>query len=58
VILTLLEAQERNNTRYEDRWPFLFNTVINNLDLRELELSRRQYTWANNLPTPTYEKLD
>jgi hypothetical protein len=35
---------EKNNSRYEDRWPFLFNDVINNLDLRELELSGRQYT--------------
>jgi hypothetical protein len=59
VILILLEVQEReNNTRFEDRWPFLFNRVINNLELRELELSGRQFTWTNNLSTPTYEKLD
>jgi endonuclease/exonuclease/phosphatase family metal-dependent hydrolase len=32
--------------------------VINGLDLRELELSGRQYTWANNLQSPTLEKLD
>jgi endonuclease/exonuclease/phosphatase family metal-dependent hydrolase len=32
--------------------------VINNLDLSELELPERQYTWANNLQTPTFEKLD
>jgi hypothetical protein len=32
--------------------------VINSLDLRELELSRRQYTWPNNLQTPTFDKLD
>jgi exonuclease III len=50
--------QEKNNDRYEDRWPFLFNAVINSLNLRELELSGRQYTWANNLQIPTYEKLD
>jgi endonuclease/exonuclease/phosphatase family metal-dependent hydrolase len=49
---------EKNNNRYNDRWPFLFNVVINNLNLREIELSRRQYTWASNLETPTYEKLD
>lgn len=30
---------EKNNNRYEDRWPFLFNAVINSLDLRELQLS-------------------
>jgi hypothetical protein len=32
--------------------------VINNLDLREIVLSGRQFTWANNLPTPTFVKLD
>jgi hypothetical protein len=32
--------------------------IDDSLDLRELELSRRQYTWINNLETPTYEKLD
>jgi endonuclease/exonuclease/phosphatase family metal-dependent hydrolase len=50
--------REKNNLRYDDRWLLLFNAVINSLDLRELELSGRQYTWANNLQTPTYEKLD
>jgi hypothetical protein len=50
--------REKNNLRYEDRWLFLFNVVISNLDLREVELSGRQYTWVNNLQTPTYEKLD
>jgi hypothetical protein len=48
----------KNNDRYDDRWPFLFNVVINTLNLRELEVSGRQYTWANNLQIPTYEKLD
>jgi hypothetical protein len=50
--------KENNNDRYSDRWPFLFNTVIDSFDLREIELSGRQFTWANSLPTPTYEKLD
>jgi exonuclease III len=50
--------REKNNNRYDDRWPFLFNAVINSLNLREIELSGRQYTWANNLLKPTYEKLD
>jgi endonuclease/exonuclease/phosphatase family metal-dependent hydrolase len=49
---------EKNNLRYNDRWLFLFNVVINSLDLRELELSGRQYSWASNLQTATYEKLD
>ena len=49
---------EKNNNRFNDRWPFLFNAVIDSLDLRELELSGRKFTWANSLKTPTFEKLD
>jgi endonuclease/exonuclease/phosphatase family metal-dependent hydrolase len=26
--------------------------------LKEIRILGRQYTWANNLPDPTYEKLD
>ena len=36
----------------------MFNAVIESLDRREIDLSGRQYTWANNLENPTYEKLD
>ena len=50
--------QEKNNDRFDTRWPFLFNVVIDSLDLRELTLSGRQYTWANNRSIPTVEKLD
>jgi hypothetical protein len=50
--------KEKNNNRYNDRWSSLFNAVINSLDLRELELSGRQFTWTNNLQVPKYEKLD
>jgi hypothetical protein len=37
---------------------FLFNVVIDGLNLREIEMSGRKYTWANSLQHPTYEKLD
>jgi endonuclease/exonuclease/phosphatase family metal-dependent hydrolase len=49
---------EKSNGRFDDHWPFLFNTVIDSLDLREVSMIGRQFTWANNLPEPTYEKLD
>ena len=49
---------EKNNDRYDDRWPFLFNAVINSRDLREIELSGRKFTWANSLPEPSFERLD
>jgi hypothetical protein len=50
--------QEKNNDRYDDRCPFLFNVVIDGLDLRELKLSNRKFTGANSRETPTYEMLD
>ena len=48
-------ASEKNNERYDDKWPFLFNAIIDGLDLREIEMSGRKFTWANSLPTPTYQ---
>ncbi|WVZ69841.1 hypothetical protein U9M48_018567 [Paspalum notatum var. saurae] len=41
--------QEKSKGNFKNRWPFLFNAVIDVYNLRELELSRRQFTWANNL---------
>jgi endonuclease/exonuclease/phosphatase family metal-dependent hydrolase len=37
---------------------FLFNDVIDRLDLREIEMSGHKFTWANSRRVPTYEKLD
>jgi hypothetical protein len=50
--------EEKNNENYNDRWPFMFNAIIESLNLREISLSGRQYTWANRRAIPTYEKLD
>jgi hypothetical protein len=50
--------QERNNDKYDDRWPFLFNAVIDGLDLRELQLSNRRFIWINSRKITTYEMLD
>jgi hypothetical protein len=36
----------------------MFNAVIDTLNLREIDLSKRKFTWANNLPNQTFEKLD
>ena len=54
----LRHSKEKNNNRFNYRWPFLFNAVIDSFDLREIELTGRQFTWANSLPSTTFEKLD
>ena len=51
-------SKEKNKVNFNPRWPFLFNAVIDSFDLREIELTGRQFTWANSLADPTYEKLD
>jgi hypothetical protein len=51
-------SHEKSRGRFDNYWPFLFNAVIDSLDLKEIEMVGRQFTWANNLPEPTYEKLD
>jgi hypothetical protein len=50
--------EEKNNNNFNHLWPFIFNAIIESLDLREIALSGRQYTWANRRDNPTYEKLD
>ena len=34
------------------------NAIIDSLDLRELDLSNRKFTWANSRKIPTYERRD
>jgi len=49
---------EKSKGRFDNHWPFLFNAVIDSLDLRQVHMTGRRFTWANSLPEPTYEKLD
>jgi exonuclease III len=50
--------EDKNNDNFNSRWPFMFNAIIESLDLREIIMSERQYTWASRRETPTFEKLD
>jgi hypothetical protein len=54
----LRSREEKNNNNFNPRWPFVFNAIIESLDLREIVLSGRQFTWASRRENPTYEKLD
>ena len=33
--------EEKNNDRFDTHWPFLFNAIIDSLDLREASMSGR-----------------
>ena len=43
---------------FDTKLPYLFNSVIETLDLKEIVMSGRQYTWAGPGEEPTFEKLD
>ena len=51
-------SHEKSNGHFEPQWPFLFNAVIDSLNLMEVAMVGRQFTWANSRSVPTYEKLD
>ena len=52
------KREEKNNDNFKAHWPFVFNAIIEHLNLREIALSGRQFTWSNRRETPTFEKLD
>jgi hypothetical protein len=50
--------EAKSNDNFNACWPFIFNAIIESLDLQEIILSGRQFTWASRREIPTYEKLD
>jgi hypothetical protein len=54
----ILRQEEENNDNFNARWTFIFNAIIESIDLRELALLVRQFTWANRKENLTFEKLD
>jgi hypothetical protein len=46
---------EKYNDNFIARWPFIFNPVIESLDLWEIDIS---FTWENRREASTYKKLD
>jgi exonuclease III len=40
-----------------ERWGFIFNAIIDQYGLMELDLLDRLYTWSNYRSNPTFEKI-
>ena len=49
---------DKSSGVFDSKWPILFNAVIESLDLKEIVMSGRQYTWAGPRDNLTFEKLD
>jgi hypothetical protein len=50
--------EDKSSGNFDPKWPSIFNAVIESLDLREIVMTGRQYTWAGPGDNPTFEKLD
>jgi mannosylglycoprotein endo-beta-mannosidase len=54
----LRRREDKSNNNFNPHWPFVFNAITESLNLKEIALSGRQFTWASRREIPTYEKLD
>ena len=52
------KGSECNKEIVLNRWCKLFNAVIENWELKEIETPGRRFTWSNNQQDPTMKKLD
>jgi hypothetical protein len=52
------KPEDKSCGDFDSKWPSLFNVVIESLDLREIVMTGRQFTWVGAGDNPTYEKLD
>ena len=50
--------EDKSTDNFDFKWPNIFNQVIEVLDLKEIEMSGRQFTWASYGDNPIFEKLD
>lgn len=50
--------EDKSTDNFDFKWPNLFNQVIEVLDLKEIEMLGRQYTWVSHGDDPIFEKLD
>ena len=46
----ITRREDKNNDNFDARWSLMFNMISDSLGLREIELTGRQFTWANSLP--------
>lgn len=53
-----MNPEDKNNTTINHRMMIRFRALLNKLELKELYLNGRRYTWSNERRSPTLEKID
>jgi hypothetical protein len=52
------KEDDKNQGRLNKRFMLSFGRAINHLEIRELNLMERKYTWRNNHSSPTLTRID
>jgi len=50
--------EDKSSGDFDPKWPIFLNATIESLDLKEITMVGRQYTWTGPRDNPTFEKLD
>ncbi|XP_073367970.1 uncharacterized protein [Aegilops tauschii subsp. strangulata] len=54
----IVNAEDKNNANVNRRMLARFRATLNRLELKELYLNGRRYTWSNERLNPTLDKID
>ena len=54
----IYKAEDKNNQNFDRRWMARFRRFLDDLELAELNLHGRRYTWSNERREPTLVRLD
>lgn len=54
----IVNAEDKNNANVNRRMLARFRATLNRLELKELYLNGRRYTWSSERMNPTLEKID
>lgn len=55
---TTLQAQDRNGSSQDWRWPLAFADLISAMGLQDIHMEGRRYTWSNYRNQPAMARLD
>lgn len=55
---TTLEVNDRNSASADWRWPLAFTNLISELELQDIRMRGRRYTWSSSRQRPAMAKLD
>jgi hypothetical protein len=54
----IYKTHDKNNSRVNSRLMLRFRRALNYLEVKELDLIGRKYTWSNNQSSPTQTRID